>query len=182
MSLYEDKNMISDSDYQKLKNMTKEELNEEIRKAFGEEIYKEEVMLDRLYEIEDHLEELLGIEKIPIIFEKMKDDSRLYFDKLYIGINSEFKNDFVKCAKCVIHECRHLFQVLYISTHKDERSKRWKKEINDKDMFYYFKEIELDAFAYTKYYMKTYLNIEVLFPDSEYERIIDTYMKTKMPI
>ena len=41
---------------------------------------------------------------------------------------------------------------------------------------YYLQPIELDAFAFTKYYFKKYLNLEINQLHPDFEKIIDLYI------
>ena len=112
----------------------------------------------------------LGIEPLDIKFEDLSDDSRLYIKENYVAINKKYENDYEECAKSIAHEYRHVFQIFYVSLFSNERSKRWKKDlqgvINSSNMDsngsnYIAQEIELDAFAFTKYYLEKYENMKV---------------------
>lgn len=98
----------------------------------------------------------LGIDPLDIKFEDLTDDSRLYIKENYVAINKKHENDYEECAKCIAHEYRHIFQLFYVNIFNDERSERWKKElqgaVNSSNMDgngsnYISQEIELDAFA-----------------------------------
>lgn len=84
--------------------------------------------------IVDHL----GLDPMPIKFEKISDDSRIYFQTGYIAINENLKDNYVECAKSIAHEMRHVFQILYAKLMNDERAVRWKEEfqhgINSENM------------------------------------------------
>ena len=112
----------------------------------------------------------LGIDPLDIKFEDLTDDSRLYIKENYVAINKKYENDYEECAKCIAHEYRHVFQLFYVNIFNDERSIRWEKElqgvINSSNMDsngsnYIAQEIELDAFAFTKYYLEKYENMKV---------------------
>ncbi len=112
----------------------------------------------------------LGIDPLVIKFEEMIDDSKLYIKEEYVAINKKFENDYEECVKSIAHEYRHVFQIFYVSLFSNERSKRWKKElqgvVNSSNMDsngsnYIAQEIELDAFAFTKYYLEKYENMKV---------------------
>ena len=115
--------------------------------------------------------EQLGIEPLDIKFEDLNDDSRLYIKENYVAINKKYENDYEECAKSIAHEYRHVFQIFYVNLFSNDRSIRWKKElqgvINSSNMDingsnYIAQEIELDAFAFTKYYLEEFENIEVV--------------------
>lgn len=123
----------------------------------------------KLIELSERISEHLGIDPVPIKFEDIEpDDSRLCIKGLYISINNKYKDDYLECAKCIAHELRHVFQMFYVQVFSDERAKRWKEElahqINSSNMDsdgknYLAQELELDAFAFTKYYLKEYESI-----------------------
>jgi len=113
----------------------------------------------------------LGIDPLVIKFEEMIDDSKLYIKEEYVAINKKFENDYEECAKSIAHEYRHVFQIFYVSLFSNERSKRWQKELQDvvnssnmdtSGSNYIAQEIELDAFAFTKYYLEEFENMKVV--------------------
>lgn len=113
----------------------------------------------------------LGIDSLDIKFEDLTDDSRLYIKENYVAINKKHENDYEECAKCIAHEYRHIFQLFYVNIFNDERSERWKKELQDvvnssnmdsNGSNYIAQEIELDAFAFTKYYLEEFENMKVV--------------------
>ena len=42
---------------------------------------------------------------------------------------------------------------------------------------YYSSLIEVDAFAFTKYYLKNEMQIETSYPDKEYDKILDFFIE-----
>lgn len=73
----------------------------------------------------------------------------------------------------------------------DERSERWKKElqgaVNSSNMDntgsnYISQEIELDAFAFTKYYLEEFENIEVVNKIDKLDFYILEYIKRSKDI
>ena len=126
----------------------------------------------------------LGIVPLDIRFEEMNDDSRLYIKEEYVAINKKFKNDYIECAKVIAHEYRHVFQLFYINMFSDERAKRWKNEminavntsnIDECGLNYISQEIELDAFAFTKFYLEQFDDIKVTHLSNQYEKFINKY-------
>lgn len=133
----------------------------------------------------------LGIDPLVIKFEEMIDDSKLYIKEEYVAINKKFENDYEECAKSIAHEYRHVFQIFYVSLFSNERSIRWKKElqgvINSSNMDsngsnYITQEIELDAFAFTKYYLEEFENIEVVNKIDKLDFYILEYIKRSKDI
>ena len=127
----------------------------------------------------------LGIDPLDIKFEDLTDDSRLYIKQNYVAINTKYENDYEECAKCIAHEYRHIFQLFYVNIFNDERSERWKKElqgaVNSSNMDgngsnYISQEIELDAFAFTKYYLEKFENMKVRIKIDGLDNVIDKYI------
>ncbi len=126
----------------------------------------------------------LGIDPLPVKFEKISDDSRIYFQEGYIAINENLKGSYIECAKSIAHEMRHVFQIYYAKLMNDERAKRWldemKHQVNSENMNsiedYYTQELELDAFAFTKFYLENYEGIEVIHKMPMYEKVIEAYI------
>lgn len=137
--------------------------------------------------------EYFNIEQIPISFDDtILDDSRLNIKpKFSIVINRKFKNDYFECAKAITHEYRHLFQIVYSYYYDDEIATNWKRAlqtmkssenadiINDDDEHasYAYQELEIDAFAFTKYYLDNYEDMTVVHPNKLYEKIITKYIE-----
>ena len=171
-----------------MKNISDEELRKEFIASFGEDKWIEEEMLGKLFPLSFELSDYLGIDYYPILFEELSEDSRIYFEEEYIAINIKFKDDYFECAKCVSHELRHIYQLLYVKVSSDNRALRMKGELehpvildpNDITSItnYSFQEIEIDAYAFTKWYFKKHLNMDVIHPSRDYEKIITAYMQT----
>lgn len=139
-----------------------------------------------------------NIEQIPISFDDtILDDSRLNIKpKFSIVINRKFKNDYFECAKAITHEYRHLFQIVYSYHYDDEIATNWKRAlktmkssenadiINDDDEHasYAYQELEIDAFAFTKYYLGKYEDMIVVHPNKLYEKIIKKYINRSKDI
>ncbi len=133
----------------------------------------------------------LGIDPLDIKFEDLTDDSRLYIKENYVAINKKYENDYEECTKCIAHEYRHIFQLFYVNIFNDDRSKRWKKElqgaVNSSNMDgdgtnYIVQEIELDAFAFTKYYLENFENIQVVNKIDKLDQYILNYLKLAIEI
>lgn len=133
----------------------------------------------------------LGIEPLEIKFEDMIDDSRLYIKEEYVAINKKFENNYVECAKAITHEYRHVFQIFYANMFNDERAKRWRSELStlvntsnmdNEGMNYINQELELDAFAFTKYYLEEFENIKVVNRIDKLDLYIHEYIKRSKDI
>lgn len=120
----------------------------------------------------------------------MIDDSRLYIKEEYVAINKKFENNYVECAKAIAHEYRHIFQLFYVNMFNDDQARRWKNTFENvissenADIFknvddstkYVVQEIEVDAFAFTKFYLEKYEGLIVNHPNNEYEKVIRMYI------
>src|SRR5690554_6337399 len=127
----------------------------------------------------------LGIEPLEIRFEEMIDDSRLYIKEEYVAINKKFENDYVECAKAIAHEYRHVFQIFYANMFNDDRARIWRTELstlvntsnmNNKGSNYISQELELDAFAFTKYYLEKFESISVMNKIYGFDTLIEKYI------
>ena len=143
--------------------------------------------MDDLRKLQEEVAEHLGIDPLPIKFEFLGDeDSRLYLEEEYVGINIKYKNDYLECAKSITHEYRHAFQIFYASLYDTELAKRWRtllgSQINSSNMMedgsdYINQELEIDAFAFTKFYLKKYKDIDVINKIPGLDELLDLYIK-----
>lgn len=132
-------------------------------------------------QIQSQIADHLGIEILSIKFQKMSDDSRLYAKEGYVAINVKYQNNELEITKSIAHEYRHAFQIYYARLMNDDRARRWKEELgiakNGDTPGYLGQELELDAFAFTKWYLGKYMAIDVVHPNEMYERVICVYIK-----
>lgn len=130
--------------------------------------------------IKKQIAEHLGIEVLPIKFESIEDDSRLMIKEGYVSINDKYIDNNYEIAKCITHEYRHAFQFFYASLMNDDLASYWRSELanakTSADDGYYTQALELDAFAFTKYYLEKYLGEVVIYPDEKYEEQINMYI------
>ena len=133
-------------------------------------------------EVADHL----GIDPLSIKFEDLvEEDSRLYTQEEYVGINVKYKNDYLECAKAITHEYRHVFQIFYANLFDTETAIRWKQllathinsaTMNENGANYINQELEIDAFAFTKFYLKQYEHIDVKNKMYGLDKYLDAYI------
>ena len=156
------------------------------------------IFKDKLDNFISGLVDYLGIEKVPIEFSNViKDDSRLVLQpKVKILVNNKYNNNYLECAKAVTHEYRHWFQLNWVSYMDDNLSKRWSKafknaiSLENADLLnnieesttYAMQDIEIDAFAFTKYYLEKYEGLVVIHPNEQYEDIIRLYITSNLHI
>lgn len=150
------------------------------------------IQMKDLKKLQNEVAEHLGIDLLPIKFEDLGDeDSRLYLKEEYVGINIKYKNDYLECAKSITHEYRHVFQIFYASLFTNETAIRWKKllatQINSSTMNedgsnYINQELEIDAFAFTKFYLKQYECLDVHNKVDGLDEHLDKYIIKNLSI
>ena len=171
------------------KNLTEEEIDQKIIENFGQDKLDELNAISKIDSLNIKLSEYLGIEPIPVIFEDLGiEDARYYLKKDYIAINSKYVHDELELKKSLIHEMRHAYQRYSM---KDNDSKMvcandylvclW---IEDTLKFPKLTQeeklattIEVDAFAFTKYILKKWFNIEYHHYDKFYDNLLDQFIK-----
>ena len=173
--------------------MKKDELKQGFIDAFGEEKWKEQEMLSKLMPIHKDLCKFLGIEMVPVIFEDIEEDSRFYFKEQYIVISRRMLPRYSDVVKSLVHEVRHGYQY-YCMLNSDSKENpilinNWlddfEKLINPLLVFnlgydandYLLNTMELDAHAFSKWYLKEKLFIETHYPQPEYDEILDAYIR-----
>lgn len=173
----------------KLKDLSEEELKEEFIKYFGEEKWNEEEMLTDLFDFQLYVFNDLEIEPMPVIFEDIPEDSRLYIKENYIAISSKHKNDKIECAKGIAHEARHAMQIIYVGLNIDYPFvEEWKKDLQlakkvslsstEEELANYMSStIEVDAFAYQKYIVNKYYGVNTTHINEEYENLLIYYIE-----
>ena len=165
-----------------------ENLKQEFIEQFGKELWDQQESLAKLYPIEEHLSNLFKIEMIPVVSEDIEEDSRYMIKENYIIISNKIIHDQLQATKALIHEYTHYYQYCVVENNIPHPFlEYWKENIenpyipkdpnNTKQMVrYYLQPIELDAFAFTKYYFKKYLNLEINQLHPDFEKIIDLYI------
>ena len=143
-------------------------------------------MKKKIDELCENLSDFLDISLLPVKFDKMgNDDSRLSVKDNCVLINEKLKDNYLELIKAVTHEYRHAWQLFYVYENNDSIAKRWKEELttyhsgsNSND--YFLQAIEVDAFAFTKYYLKRFLDIDVVNNVTGLDKILDQYIKKNM--
>lgn len=149
--------------------------------------------MSKLNKLTNRIVDYLGIEKIPVEFSNtITDDSRLVLKpKIKILVNSKYIDNYIECAKAIVHEYRHWFQLNWVYIMDDELANRWKiafskaSSLENADLLnnqndsinYIMQDIEIDAFAFTKHYLRKYEGIDVIHPNKQYEDLIKKYIE-----
>lgn len=168
--------------------MNDKELKSEFIKYFGEEKWNEEEALGKLFEYEMILANYLNVDPIPVVVEDMMEDSRLYIKEEYIALSKECIKNHIESLKAVSHEYRHYYQLQCIRNGINNKLvNNWKEDflnpvqVNDPNdvaamTLYGFMTIEIDAFAFQKFALKKFLNIDTHHASLEYDVILDSYI------
>jgi len=173
--------------------MKNDKLKQDFIDAFGEEKWKQEEMLSKLMPIHRDLCKFLGIEMVPVIFEDIEEDSRFYFKEQYIIISTRMLPKYSDVVKSLVHEVRHGYQYHCMfdpnSKEKPILINNWLEDfgklINPLTLLkmgydgndYLLNTMELDAHAFSKWYLKEKLFIETHYPQPEYDEILDAYIR-----
>ena len=172
--------------------MTNEQVKEGFINAFGEEKWMQEEMLSKLIPIHKDLCDYLGIDMIPVICEDIEEDSRFYFKEQYIAISPRMLEKYSEALKSLVHEVRHQYQVKCIYDDNTKENPQlvllwiedYPKLLNpllkfdpDAGQKYLTNICELDAHAFSKWYLKEKLNIETSYPDPLYDDFLTTFAK-----
>lgn len=171
--------------------MSDKEIKSEFIKYFGKDKWNEEEAIENLNDIEYILSEVLVLPTIPVITEDIPEDSCLDLENQAIVISKNLILNKTEAVKCLVHEYRHLYQQVILQTAPEHPlSNKWLKtfknmkntivDVNDPEEYtkYLLQPLELDAFAYTKYFFKKYLNQELICFNEEIEEVFDKYINT----
>lgn len=165
------------------------ELKEEFIKYFGEEKWNQEEMLDKLSNVHLMLCNDYELQPVPLIVESISDDSRYDIQNDCIVISDKVIMNYKEALKCLIHETRHIYQMMIVDlkitshpfyeTWKDNFKEALTADPNNiKQVEDYFKQpIEIDAFAFTKYIFKKYFDEDLLCFDLMIEDIFNLYIE-----
>ena len=167
----------------KLEELTEKEFKEEFIKHFGEDRWNQSEVLPILQEKAEILCSYLDIEEIPILCDPIKENSRYYPKEKFIIISDQVILNEVEALKSLIHEIRHHYQYTCVSTNNQTEPMldQWKQELEIFDTLAPDVKLctflEIDAYAFTKLIMKNWFNQDITYPDEEYEKAINLYIK-----
>lgn len=135
----------------------------------------------KLNELSKRIANHLAVEELEIKFDKIIDDSRLYPKEGLIVISEKYKENYIECAKSLTHEYRHVFQIYYANLVNDELAKIWREELNSVvtsgNTGYEMQLLEIDAFAFSQYYLENVEGIKTEHPNTIYQEIIEKFIK-----
>ena len=169
--------------------LSEEELKEQFIANFGEDKWEEIEALKPIEELNYKLCDFLGIDPVPVVFEEMYQDARYYDELDYIALSTKFVHDEIECMKSIIHEVKHLHQKYCIS-HKNEKNlkfanilliKQWEEDFQKNQRLIPEDQlmcmpVEVDAFAFTKYILKEWFNIDYHHYDYTYDALLEIYI------
>ena len=155
-------------------------LKEEFIKYFGEEKWEEEELIT-VYQDAVALvcSEYLGIEPIPVVFEKLDCDVARYdIKEQAIILNSKYKDNYIELMNATLHELEHHWQIIYIANSNTPKAKRWKQLLNNHNPGE-IDELEVDAYAFAKVIGNIEFGIDYNTGNEGLDYIIDKYISNK---
>ncbi len=167
----------------KLEELTEQEFKEVFITHFGEDRWNQSEVLPILQEKAEILCSYLDIEEIPILCDPIKEHSRYYPKEKFIIISDKVILNEVEALKSLIHEIRHHYQYTCVSTNNQTEPmlEQWRQEL---EIFNTLAQdvtlctfLEIDAYAFTKVIMKNWFNKDITYPDDEYEKALNLYIK-----
>ena len=112
----------------------------------------------------------------------------IYYKEEFIVLRKDIALNKLEAMKSIVHEYRHYYQFLCIKNEKYEEpllehyAEGFQYMIehgnkNDGTDDYYSLIIEIDAFAFQKYFLKEVYGIETHYPNEEYDKILDKFIE-----
>lgn len=127
----------------------------------------------------------LDIDVYKIKFEDLGEDlkSKLYMHDEYIAINKKYKKDELMLMQIITYEYRKLYQVKerleHASSNLHNKSMEYKTWISenriDKELRY--DQSDLDANAFSRYYLKRFKNLDIKTEYNGYLDSLDKFIK-----
>ena len=156
-------------------------LKQQFINNFGEDKWNELEILKPLQEAVDLVcKEYLGIETIPVVFEKLDGDVSRYDFKLQaIILNNKYINDYVELLDSCFHELEHHWQMIYIANNDTPKAKRWKEELKHYNRLDVTQEIEIDAYAFAQVILSCKFGIIKKHPNEELQYLIEDYINSR---
>ena len=149
-------------------------------------------MLSKLIEPQKELCEYLGLEMIPVVCEDIEEDSRYYFKDDFIIISPLMLESYTDALKSLVHEIRHQYQYKCANNPNTKENPElvndWRHEFsnlkrpvdpsNQESVNEYFSMMtELDAAAFSKWYLEWKYDIYTVHPNIIYDEFISRYIK-----
>lgn len=156
------------------------DLKNEFIKYFGEEAWNEEEIISIYQEaVFVVCSDYLGIEPIPVVFDKLDGEVARYDSKLQaIILNRKYKNNYIELLDSTLHELEHHWQRLYISNYNTPKALRWKKELENYDPTDVTQEIEIDACAFAQVIGNCEFGINYKCEDPLLQKLVEDYIQS----
>ena len=156
-------------------------LKQEFINSFGEEKWNELEVLKPLQQAVDLVcKEYLGIESIPVVFEKLEGDVSRYDFKLQaIILNNKYIDDYVELLDSCFHELEHHWQRIYIANNDTPKARRWKEEFKHYNRLDVTQEIEIDAYAFSQVILNCEFGLIHKHPNDYVQILIDDYIRSR---
>lgn len=164
--------------------MSDEKIKEEFIKYFGIEKWNQEEVLSKLFYEEVFICELMKLESIPIIFDKLEGcEAQFIIMEGYIVLNENLMDkgyDYI--LEVFLHELRHYYQLNCILDYPDDpKYASWKYDVEVKSITnivdYYLSSVEIDAFAFAQVMMEYVYELPYKKLPEPIQKIIDDYKR-----
>ena len=131
-----------------------------------------------ILKIQEELTDKLGLIDIPVKVENIDEEARLEINKNCIIISERIINDQLECIKAIVHELRHIYQILCVKYDVELEIHRniWKEELQNGKAKELYSFVEIDAYAFTKYYLLKMYNMKYNYDDKQLDEITDIYL------
>lgn len=134
--------------------------------------------LNLIKKIQKDLSFKLDLIDLEIKVENIEKAGELRIKENCIAISENILSDKLLCITTIVHELRHVYQILsiYDDNEIEIYRDRWKEELSTgkaKDLFSF---IELDAYSFEKYYLKEMYDIDYTFDNVKLDELTDEYI------
>ncbi len=148
---------------------------------------------EKISKFTDELVAYLKLNPVSISFEDLGEEQcKLILEPVTkLIINKNLGNDYVETVKCITYQLRRVFQINHVATTNDAMARLWKKDLENPTSLTYetfndesidpedavdgLQGVELDANAFSQYYLKKH-NIEFEHENEVVQALIDMYI------
>ena len=132
-----------------------------------------------ILKIQKELTDKLGLIDVPVKFEDIVEEARLEIQNNCIIISKKIIDDKLECIKAIVHELRHIYQILCIKYDVEIEIYRnkWKEELQNGSAKEIYSFVEIDAYAFTKYYLTKKMNIKYNYDNKDLDELTNIYLE-----
>ena len=134
--------------------------------------------LNLIKKIQKDLSFKLDLIDLEIKVENIEKAGELRIKENCIAISENILSDKLLCITTIVHEIRHVYQILsiYDDNEIEIYRDRWKEELSTGKANDLFSFIELDAYSFEKYYLKEMYDIDYTFDNVKLDELTDEYI------